>query len=64
VIASVSDATLITGIVVLFFALLALLAFGRAIFRRDPPAARRFRIGVFVERDHERADGDGDRDEQ
>jgi hypothetical protein len=53
---AVSQATAITAIIVAFFALLALVAFGRAMFRRHPPAARRFRVGVFVERDQERKD--------
>jgi hypothetical protein len=39
---------------------LALLAFGRTMFRRYPPAARRFRVGVFVERDHEQTEDDTD----
>ncbi len=48
-----SAATQITALVVGFFALLALLAVARAIFRPSAPTPRRFRVGVFVERDHE-----------
>jgi hypothetical protein len=53
-----SDATLITAIAALFFLAMALLAAGRAMFSKGPPLARRFRVGVFLERDHERMDED------
>jgi len=50
---AVDQATTITAIVVAFFALLAIIALVRSIFRRDdPPPTKRFRVGVFVERDH------------
>lgn len=58
-----SDATVITAIAAVFFAVIAVLAFGRAMFRRYPPTARRFRVGVFIERDHEQI-GEGPEDEQ
>jgi hypothetical protein len=54
-----SDATVITAIIVSFFAVLVLAVLARSLFTRDPPAARRFRVGVFVERDHEQDGGDG-----
>jgi hypothetical protein len=34
-----------------FFALIALLTFARIWLRKAPPSYRRFRVGVFVERD-------------
>lgn len=46
-----SDATVIVGIVAAFFLLLALIALARTVSRRFPPSYRRFRVGVFVERD-------------
>ena len=50
-----SNATEITAVVAIFFLLLVLIVAARSVFRaKDPPAARRFRVGVFVERDHER----------
>jgi hypothetical protein len=48
--------TAITLIVAAFFVLLALIALGRAMFTREPPRAKRFRVGVFVERDREGAE--------
>lgn len=48
-----TDATKIVAILAAFFLLLALIAVARAMFTRNPPTARRFRVGVFVERDHE-----------
>lgn len=51
---STSTATEITLVVAVFFLLLVLIVVARSVFRsNDPPAARRFRVGVFVERDHE-----------
>jgi hypothetical protein len=53
--APVDTPTQITLVVAIFFLLLALIAVARSMFRSDdPPEARRFRVGVFVERDHER----------
>ena len=46
-----SNATEITAIVASFFILLALIAAARALFRKGPPEPRRWRVGVFVERD-------------
>ena len=46
-----SDAETIVLTVVAFFVILALLTFARVILRRSPPSYRRFRVGVFVERD-------------
>jgi hypothetical protein len=46
-----SDAVTITVAVAAFFAVLALLAFARVLLRKGPPPPRRFRIGIFVERD-------------
>lgn len=51
IVAGLSDAATITLAVVGFFLVLALLAFARLILRRTPPTYRRFRVGVFVERD-------------
>jgi len=45
-----SDATLILLACIVFFALLALLAFVRILLRRNPPSWRRIAVGVFVER--------------
>jgi hypothetical protein len=57
---SLSTPTAIVLIAACLFVVLALLAFGRTMFRRHPPAARRFRVGVFVERDHEQTEDDTD----
>jgi len=46
-----SDAVVITAAVAAFFGLLALLAFARVLLRKGPPPPRRFRIGIFIERD-------------
>lgn len=46
-----SDDVTITLAVVGFFLVLALLTFARLLLRRTPPTYRRFRVGVFVERD-------------
>ncbi len=52
--AGTSTATEITVVTAAFFLLLVLIVTARSIFRsNDPPAARRFRVGVFIERDHE-----------
>ena len=49
-----STATEITAIAAGFFLLLVLIVAVRSVIRpNDPPAARRFRVGVFVERDRE-----------
>jgi hypothetical protein len=48
-----SSATSITAILAAFFVLMGVIALVRSIFRREsPPTERRFRVGVFVERDH------------
>jgi hypothetical protein len=46
-----SDSIAITGVVALFFVVLALIAFARAILRKEPSNTKRFRVGVFIERD-------------
>jgi hypothetical protein len=47
-----SDATTITGLLTTFFVLLALIALARSMLRdKGAPQDRRFRVGVFVERD-------------
>jgi len=46
-----SDAVTITVAVAAFFAVLALLAFARVLLRKGAPPNRRFRIGIFIERD-------------
>ena len=50
--AAVSDVETVTLAVVGFFLVLALLTFARIVLRRMPPSYRRFRIGVFIERDN------------
>jgi len=50
-------ATAVTAIAVGFFLLIAVVVLARLIFRKDqPPAAKRFRVGVFIERDREHKD--------
>jgi len=49
-----TDATIVTGVVIAFFAFLALLVFLRLTLRKGDPPNRRTRIGVFIERDNER----------
>jgi hypothetical protein len=49
--ASLSDPVIITLAFAAFFLLLALLTFLRIVMRKAPPTWRRYRIGVFVERD-------------
>jgi hypothetical protein len=52
----VSTATIVTIAVTGSVALLALLAFLRVLLRREGPAWRRLRVGVFVERDAARGE--------
>lgn len=59
-IARISDATAITAIIAAFFLILALITLARTIFRTNPPSAKRFRVGVFIERDHVSAEDDED----
>ena len=56
-----SDAETVTAIVAAFFALLALVALARSLTHRGP-SYRRFRVGVFVERDDYGADEDEEDD--
>lgn len=49
-----SDAETITLAVVGFFLVLALLTFARLLLRKAPPSYKRFRVGVFIERDFTR----------
>jgi hypothetical protein len=58
-----SDAVTITVAVALFFFLLALLTFARVLLRKAPPSYRRFRIGIFIERDDYGDDDDEDGDD-
>lgn len=46
-----STAATIVVAVVAFAAFLALVTLARLVLRRSPPTWRRFRVGVFVERD-------------
>jgi hypothetical protein len=48
---ALSDASTITVSVVGFFALLVIVALTRAVLRRDAKPYKRYRLGVFVERD-------------
>lgn len=57
---ALSDAETITLAVVGFFVILMLLVFARVVLRKVPPSFRRFRVGVFVERDN----GDKARDDE
>jgi hypothetical protein len=61
VIAALSEATQITISIGGFFIALALLALLRVIFRKDPspPTWRRYRVGMFVERDPHDTDDKG-----
>jgi hypothetical protein len=54
-VAVLSTATSVTLVVAAFFALLALIAFARWLLAREqgPARYRRFRVGLFVERDRE-----------
>lgn len=62
---ALSNATTITIAVVGLFALLAIVALVRYVVRREPtpPSWKRYRLGVFLERDHrsERTDDDDQR---
>jgi hypothetical protein len=51
--ARLSDATIVVIVIAAFIVVLALIATGRSLFTRTPPRSRRFRVGVFIERDHE-----------
>lgn len=57
-IAALSDATVITLVVVGFFVFVVLVVVTRSVMRRDTLPYRRYRLGVFVERDNCRADRD------
>ena len=49
---AVSEATSITAIAAGFFVALALISLTRALWvKHRPPRSRRYRVGVFVERD-------------
>jgi hypothetical protein len=50
---AMSNAAIIVLAVAAFVLILALIATGRSLFTRTPPKARRFRVGVFIERDRE-----------
>lgn len=50
-----SDQVIVVVVVAVFFILLAMLATGRSLYTRDAPLERRFRIGVFIERDREKS---------
>jgi len=56
--AALSDASTITIAVVAFFVFLVVVAVVRAVLTHDKPPYRRYRLGVFVERD----DGKNDED--
>jgi hypothetical protein len=53
VIASTSDAVTLVLIVAVSLLVLVLILVVRSVLRTVPPITRRFRIGVFVERDAE-----------
>jgi len=49
---AVSEATSITAIAAGFFIAVALISLARALWvKHRPPRSRRYRVGVFVERD-------------
>lgn len=58
-----SDPVAITLIAAVWFLLLALIAVSRTVMRKVPPISHRFRVGIFIERDHKTSDEDTD-DEQ
>ena len=55
---AVTDVTYVTASIVGFFALFTLVTLARIIFRREDPNWRRFRIGLFIERDRRGEDQD------
>jgi hypothetical protein len=57
---ALSDAQTIVTAVIGFLVIVALLVFARLMLAKVPPTYRRYRFGVFVERDGDASDGDGD----
>lgn len=53
---ALSDSSTITISVIGFFALLVIVALTRAVMRRDETPYRRYRLGIFVERDDDKHD--------
>lgn len=53
---ALTDASTVTIIIVGFFVFLVLVAVARTVMRRDTPAYRRYRLGIFVERDDDGID--------
>ena len=58
---ALSDVGTIVSAVVGFLVVVALLVFARLMLAKVPPTYRRYRFGVFVERDGD-SGGDGDSD--
>ena len=56
-IASLSSTNQLAVIVLLFIVIVFVVAMGRSIFGSAPPRARRFRVGVFLERENEDVPG-------
>jgi hypothetical protein len=57
---ALSDVGTIVSAVVGFLVVVALLVFARLMLAKVPPTYRRYRFGVFVERDGTAGDGDAD----